>query len=168
VLFWVSQLLLETYRWASQHPSSKLQAVLLFDEADLYLPAVGKPATKQPMENLLRRARSAGVGVMLATQSPGDLDYKCRENVGTWLVGRVQQETALKKLKDVFSNGRGAETTQKIPTQEQGQFHLQGEGGPTRHLKADRNLVPTRQLSEEEILRLARLSLERVPLSRSS
>ncbi|MET0403755.1 MAG: helicase HerA-like domain-containing protein [Cystobacter sp.] len=168
VLFWVSQLLLETYRWASQHPSSKLQAVLLFDEADLYLPAVGQPATKQPMANLLRRARSAGVGVMLATQSPGDLDYKCRENVGTWLVGRVQQEVALKKLKDVFSNGRGADTTQKIPTQEQGQFHLQSEGGATRHLKADRNLVPTRQLSEEEILRLARQSLERVPAERAS
>jgi hypothetical protein len=166
VLFWVSQLLLETHRWASQHPSSKLQAVLLFDEADLYLPAQSQPATKQPMESLLKRARSAGVGVMLATQSPGDLDYKCRENVGTWLVGRVQQDTALKKLKSVFSNGRGADATLKLPAQEQGQFHLQGEG-LTRQLKADRNLIPTRQLSEEEILRLARLSLERVPGLRS-
>ncbi|EPX56832.1 TonB-dependent receptor [Cystobacter fuscus DSM 2262] len=166
VLFWVSQLLLETLRWASQHPSSTLQAVLLFDEADLYLPALGQPATKQPMESLLKRARSAGVGVMLATQSPGDLDYKCRENVGTWLVGRVKEDTALKKLKPLFSNGRGADGTQKLAAQEQGQFHLQAEGA-TRQLKADRNLIPTRQLSEEEILRLARLTLERVAGPRS-
>ncbi|ATB34187.1 helicase HerA-like domain-containing protein [Melittangium boletus] len=156
VLFWVSQLLMETHRWASQNPSSQLQAVLLFDEADLYLPAVGKPATKQPMENLLRRARSAGLGLMLATQSPGDLDYKCRENVRTWLVGRVTEETALKKLKPMFANGRGGDGTQKLATQQMGRFHLQREGQPVQQLKADRNVILTEQLSEDEILRLAR------------
>ena len=46
----------------------------MFDEADLYLPAQSKPATKAPMEGLLKRARAAGIGLMLATQSPGDLD----------------------------------------------------------------------------------------------
>ena len=53
-------------------------------------PAVGKPATKGPMEGLLKRARSAGIGLFLATQSPGDLDYKCRDQILTWLLGRVQ------------------------------------------------------------------------------
>ena len=161
VLFWVSQLLMETHRWASQNPSSQLQAVLLFDEADLYLPAVGKPATKQPMENLLRRARSAGLGLMLATQSPGDLDYKCRENVRTWLVGRVTEEVALKKLKPMFANGRGGDGTQKLATQQMGRFHLQREGQPVQQLKADRNVILTEQLSEDEILRLARQTGER-------
>ena len=56
-----------------------------------YLPAVGKPATKEPMENLLRRARSAGLGLLLATQSPGDFDYKCRDNIRTWFVGQVKE-----------------------------------------------------------------------------
>ncbi|WP_434379747.1 helicase HerA-like domain-containing protein [Melittangium boletus] len=161
LLFWVSQLLMETHRWASQHPATRLQAVLLFDEADLYLPAVGQPATKQPMESLLKRARSAGVGVMLATQSPGDLDYKCRENVLTWLVGRITQETALRKLKPLLSHGRGGDATQKLATQHMGQFLLQREGHPARQLQADRNVVLTQQLSEQDILQLARRTAER-------
>ncbi|HZI08707.1 MAG TPA: DUF87 domain-containing protein, partial [Archangium sp.] len=140
VLFWVSQLLLETNRWASQHPSPELQAVLLFDEADLYLPAQSQPATKQPMENLLKRARSAGVGVMLATQSPGDFDYKCRENVRTWFVGRVKEDTALKKLKPMFTDARGVDVTAKLAGQKMGHFHVQRDG-QVQQLKADRNLI---------------------------
>ncbi|WP_426749590.1 helicase HerA domain-containing protein [Myxococcus sp. Y35] len=159
ILFWVAQLLLETNRWASQHPSSELQAVLLFDEADLYLPATSKPATKQPMENLLKRARSAGIGVMLATQSPGDLDYKCRENVRTWFVGGVKEDNALKKLKPMFSEARvDAET--RLPGQKQGQFHVLRDG-QVQQLKADRSVIKTDQLSEDEILKEARRTLER-------
>jgi hypothetical protein len=89
--FWVTQLLVAVGRWIGKRPSAQLQAVLLFDEADLYLPALRQPATKAPMENLVKRARSAGVGVMLATQSPGDFDYKCRDNIRTWLVGRIKE-----------------------------------------------------------------------------
>lgn len=153
ILFWVSQLLLETNRWASQHPSSKLQAVLLFDEADMYLPAMSQPATKQPMEDLLKRARSAGVGVMLATQSPGDLDYRCRENVRTWFVGRVKEDTALRKLKPMFAEAR-VDANAKLPAQKQGQFHVLRDG-QVQQLKADRSVMRTEQLPEDEILRLA-------------
>jgi energy-coupling factor transporter ATP-binding protein EcfA2 len=165
VLFWVAQLLLETNRWASQHPASQLQAVLLFDEADLYLPAVGVPATKQPMENLLKRARSAGVGVMLATQSPGDFDYKCRENVRNWFVGRIRETTALNKLKPMFSDAR-VDAAAKLPAQKTGQFHVQRDG-QVQQLKADRSVLLTEQLSEEEILQLARQTLERGAASAS-
>ncbi len=165
VLFWVSQLLLETNRWASQHPASQLQAVLLFDESDLYLPAVGLPATKQPMENLLKRARSAGVGVMLATQSPGDFDYKCRENVRNWFVGRIRETTALNKLKPMFSDAR-VDAAARLPAQKTGQFHVQRDG-QVQQLKADRSVLLTEQLSEEEILQLARKTLERSAASAS-
>ncbi|MGE6757930.1 helicase HerA domain-containing protein [Corallococcus interemptor] len=157
-LFWVSQLLVEANRWASQHPSSKLQAVLMFDEADMYLPAVGIPATKQPMENLLKRARSAGIGVMLATQSPGDLDYKCRENVRSWFIGRVREDRALGKLRPMFSDARVDPAT-RLPAQKMGQFHLLRDG-QVEQLKADRNIIKTEQLSEEEILQLAHRSGE--------
>ena len=68
---------------------------MLFDEADLYLPAQRQPPTKGPMEDLLKRARATGVGLLLATQSPGDFDYKCRDNIRAWFVGRVKEETAL-------------------------------------------------------------------------
>jgi energy-coupling factor transporter ATP-binding protein EcfA2 len=163
--FWVSQLLMETNRWASQHPSSQLQAVLLFDEADVYLPAVGQPATKQPMENLLKRARSAGVGVMLATQSPGDFDYKCRENVSNWFVGRVRETTGLKKLKPMFSDAR-VDIDSRLPAQKPGQFHFQRDG-QVQQLKADRSMMRTEQLPEDEILQLARQTLERRDMSTS-
>ncbi|MBN8228543.1 DUF87 domain-containing protein [Corallococcus macrosporus] len=157
-LFWVSQLLVEANRWASQHPSSKLQAVLMFDEADMYLPAVGIPATKQPMENLLKRARSAGIGVMLATQSPGDFDYKCRENVRSWFIGRVREDRALGKLRPMFSDARVDPAT-RLPAQKMGQFHVLRDG-QVEQLKADRNIIKTDQLSEDEILQLARRSRE--------
>ncbi|RYZ41451.1 MAG: ATP-binding protein [Myxococcaceae bacterium] len=157
-LFWVSQLLVEANRWASQHPSSRLQAVLLFDEADLYLPAMSMPATKQPMENLLKRARSAGIGVMLATQSPGDLDYKCRDNVRTWCVGRVKEDTAIRKLRPMFADAR-VDASAKLPAQKQGQFHVLRDG-QVEQLKADRNIIKTDQLSEDEILQLAHRSRE--------
>ncbi|QSQ17771.1 helicase HerA-like domain-containing protein [Myxococcus landrumensis] len=155
ILFWVSQLLLETLRWASQHPSSKLQAVLLFDEADMYLPATSKPATKEPMESLLRRARSAGVGVMLATQSPGDFDYKCRENVQAWFVGKITQENALRRVRPLFVDAR-VDADARLPGQKTGQFHMLSDGR-VQQLKADRSVIKTTQLSEDQILELARL-----------
>ncbi|RYY92491.1 MAG: DUF853 family protein [Chitinophagaceae bacterium] len=58
VQFWIAQLMMELARFASVRPSRELQAVVMLDEADLYLPAVGKPASKQPLENALRRFRS--------------------------------------------------------------------------------------------------------------
>ncbi|MEY4580934.1 MAG: hypothetical protein RL701_5637, partial [Pseudomonadota bacterium] len=93
--FWVSQLLVELSRWCSKSPSDKLQALLFIDEADVYMPATSKPATKEPLQDLLKRARSAGLGVMLATQSPGDLDYKARDTIGTWWIGRIGSTTAI-------------------------------------------------------------------------
>ena len=106
------------------------------------------------MENLLRRARSAGIGVMLATQSPGDLDYKCRENVRAWFVGLVKEDTALKKLRPMFSDARGPDVISKLSAQRMGQFHLQREG-QVQALRADRNVLLTEQLPEAEILALA-------------
>ena len=85
----------ELGHFANKSPASSLQGIVLFDEADLYLPALSKPPTKEPMENLLKRARSAGLGLLLATQSPGDFDYKCKENLHAWFVGLVKEKTAL-------------------------------------------------------------------------
>jgi energy-coupling factor transporter ATP-binding protein EcfA2 len=154
VQFWVAQFLMEMTRWTSRAPSKALQAVLLFDEADLYLPAIGKPPTKDPMENLLKRARSAGLGLLLATQSPGDFDYKCRENIRSWFVGRVTQPTALAKMRPMLSDCR-VDVESRLPNQATGQFHLIREGEVTA-FRAGRSLVATEQLPEGEILALAR------------
>ena len=116
VEFWVSQFLMAVYRWQQRHPSPTLQAVLMLDEADKYLPAVRQPATKAPLESLLRRSRSAGLGILLATQSPGDLDYKCRENVRTWLVGGLKQKVAIDKVRPMFE-GSKLDVAARLPAQ---------------------------------------------------
>ena len=122
--FWVSQLLVAVSRWCAKSPQPRLQAVFLFDEADIYLPAGTKqPATKAPMEDLLKRARSAGVGIFLATQSPGDFDYKCKENVRTWLIGRVKEPRAIEKLKPMLAAAKG-DVASKLAGQATGEFYL--------------------------------------------
>jgi len=153
ILFWVSQLLLALTRWVTRAPSPHLQAVALFDEADVYLPAQSQPATKGPMENLLRRARSGGLGLMLATQSPGDLDYKCRDNIRSWFVGRVTQNVALEKMKPLFADAR-ANVAARIPGQGVGEFHLLQDGRVTA-FKGQKAWLRTEQVSEAEILKLA-------------
>jgi energy-coupling factor transporter ATP-binding protein EcfA2 len=153
VCFWVAQLLAELGRWISRRPADRLQAVVLFDEADLYLPAQRRPPTKEPMEHLLRRARSGGLGVLLATQSPGDLDYKCRDNIRTWFVGRVRERTALHKMKPMLSEAR-MDVSGRLPAQGPGEFFMIRERD-TRPIRAHKNLVPAQQRSEEEILTAA-------------
>jgi molybdopterin-guanine dinucleotide biosynthesis protein len=152
--FWVAQLLVCLGRWIGKAPSNNLQAVILLDEADVYLPATRQPATKAPLEHLLRRARSAGLGMLLATQSPGDLDYKCRDNIRTWVVGRVREKVALDKLKPIFSESP-VDVTARLPGQGVGEFHLLQEKKVTS-FKARRSLLFTEQLPDERILELAR------------
>ncbi len=158
VQFWVAQFLMEVGRWIGRSPApdGTLQAILMFDEADLYLPAVRQPASKEPMEHLLRRARSAGLGLLLATQSPGDFDYRCRDNIRTWFVGQVKESNSLAKMKPMLSECRD-DVASRLPGQTAGQFHLIRDGQVTG-LQADRSAVDARQLAEDEILELARSS----------
>ncbi|MEZ4308699.1 MAG: helicase HerA-like domain-containing protein [Polyangiaceae bacterium] len=153
ILFWVSQLLLSLSRWVTRSPTRRLQAIALFDEADMYLPAQSQPATKAPMENLLRRARSGGLGLMLATQSPGDLDYKCRDNLRSWFVGRVTQQVAIDKMKPLLSDAR-IDVGARIPGQGVGEFHLLQDGS-VKAFKARFPLLRTEQLPDSEVVQLA-------------
>lgn len=158
VLFWVTQLLVELGRFASKKPSPHLQGVVLFDEADMYLPAVSKPPTKEPMENLLRRARSAGIGILLVSQSPGDFDYKCKENVRTWFLGLIKEKTAIEKMKPMLAEAK-VDVAAKLPSQQVGQFFVIREGR-VDSLAGDPSLIKTEQLTEVEILGLARQGQE--------
>ncbi len=160
VQFWVAQLLVELTRWASRSPSPALQAVLLCDEADLYLPALRQPPTKEPMENLLRRARSAGLGVLLATQNPGDFDYKCRDNIQTWFVGRTKEENSKQKMRPMLGEYPGS-IEDKLGSQVDGHFFVLRHGSVVG-MRADRSAVPPQQLPEERITALARHSLDAV------
>jgi hypothetical protein len=75
-----------------QGGSASLRALLYMDEVFGYLPPVANPPSKLPLLTLLKQARASGVGVMLATQNPVDLDYKALSNTGTWFLGKLQTE----------------------------------------------------------------------------
>jgi hypothetical protein len=92
-MFFVSLLLNETVSWIrSKSGTSSLRAILYFDELFGFLPPVAAPPSKKPLLSLLKQARAFGLGVVVATQNPVDLDYKALSNIGTWFLGRLQTE----------------------------------------------------------------------------
>ena len=155
--FWVSRLLIELSRLARKRPSKTLQGVAFFDEADAYVPAIGAPATKEPMFDLLRRARSGGLGVLLATQNPGDFDYKARDNIATWLVGKVAQTRAIEKMRNLI--GAYPNVGPRLANQPTGHFFVLADSKAIE-VKSDRSMMQTEQLSESDVLELARPPLE--------
>ena len=91
--FFVSILLNAVLGWVRGLPgTTSLRAILYMDEIAGYFPPVANPPTKEPLIKLLKQARAYGLGVVLATQNPVDLDYKGLANTGTWFVGRLQTE----------------------------------------------------------------------------
>ena len=90
-MFFVTLLLNAMIGWMRrQRGTSSLKALLYMDEIFGYFPPTGNPPSKKPMLLLLKQARAFGIGVVLATQNPVDLDYKGLSNIGTWFVGRLQ------------------------------------------------------------------------------
>ena len=92
-MFFVTILLNEMLAWMRrQQGTSSLRALLYMDEIFGYFPPTANPPSKQPMLTLLKQARAFGLGCVLATQNPVDLDYKGLSNTGTWFLGRLQTE----------------------------------------------------------------------------
>jgi len=98
-MFFVSLLLNQTLSWMRGRPGTKsLRAILYMDEIMGFMPPVAEPPSKRPLLTLLKQARAYGLGVVLATQNPADLDYKGLSNTGTWFLGRLQTERDRKKV----------------------------------------------------------------------
>jgi hypothetical protein len=92
-MFIVTLVLNELVAWMRrQGGTSSLRAILYMDEIFGYFPPTANPPSKLPMLTLLKQARAFGLGVVLATQNPVDLDYRGLSNCGTWLIGRLQTE----------------------------------------------------------------------------
>jgi hypothetical protein len=92
-MFVVTLVLNEVIAWTrSQSGTGSLRAILYMDEIFGFFPPTANPPSKQPMLTLLKQARAFGLGVVLATQNPVDLDYKGLANCGTWFIGRLQTE----------------------------------------------------------------------------
>lgn len=100
-MFFVSLLLNQIVGWMrTQSGTTSLRAILYIDEVFGYLPPVANPPSKLPLMTLLKQARAFGLGVVLATQNPIDLDYKALSNAGTWFLGRLQTERDKERVLD--------------------------------------------------------------------
>jgi len=112
-MFIVTLVLNEVIAWMrNQSGTSSLRAILYMDEIFGFFPPTANPPSKQPMLTLLKQARAFGLGVVLATQNPVDLDYKGLANCGTWFIGRLQTERdklrVVEGLKSALPDADGA------------------------------------------------------------
>jgi hypothetical protein len=106
-MFFVTLLLERISNWMqSQSGTTSLRAIVYFDEVFGYMPPVANPPSKTPLLRLLKQGRSFGLGVVLTTQNPVDLDYKGLTNTGTWFIGKLQTERDKNR---VLEGLRGAE-----------------------------------------------------------
>ena len=90
-----------------QSGTTDLRALLYMDEVAGYLPPTAMPPTKKPIMTLMKQARAFGVGVVLSTQNPVDIDYKALSNAGTWMIGRLQTDQDKQRLLDGMSAASG-------------------------------------------------------------
>ena len=107
-MFFVTLLLNQVVAWMRTQPgTTSLRALVYMDEVAGYLPPVADPPSKKPLMLLFKQARAFGVGVLLATQNPVDLDYKALSNAGTWFVGRLQTPQDIDRLVKGMGGGEG-------------------------------------------------------------
>ncbi len=100
-MFFVTLLYSAVETWMrTQKGSTSLRALVYFDEIFGYLPPVKNPPSKTPMLRMLKQARAFGVGQVLVTQNPVDVDYKALSNAGTWFIGKLQTEQDKNRLLD--------------------------------------------------------------------
>lgn len=104
-MFFVTLLLETLLAWSRrQAGTSSLRAVLYMDELFGFMPPTANPPSKTPLLTLLKQARASGLGVVLATQNPVDLDYKGLANAGTWFIGKLQTERDKERMLEGLSH----------------------------------------------------------------
>ena len=109
-MFFVSLLLNQMLGWMrAQKGTTSLRALLYMDEIYGYLPPTANPPSKRPMMTILKQGRAFGLGCLLATQNPVDLDYKALSNIGTWFLGRLQTERDKLRVLDGLEGAAGSQ-----------------------------------------------------------
>ena len=113
-MFFVTMLLAEIIGWMrAQQGTSSLRAILYMDEMFGYLPPTANPPSKKLFLTLLKQARAYGLGLVLSTQNPVDLDYKALSNAGTWFIGRLQTERDQARIMDGLEGVEGGKPFDK-------------------------------------------------------
>jgi hypothetical protein len=125
--FFVSQLAQALVDWMLEHPSPELQAAFYMDEVAPFFPPIRKPACKASLQFLFKQARKYGISCLLATQNPGDIDYRGLSQFSTWMLGRMMVQQDLKKVSTLLRSLHPTvveDILQRLPSLETGQFFL--------------------------------------------
>ncbi len=123
--FFVAQIATALYNWMLKNPSKHLQAMFYIDEISPFLPPVRKPASRDILRLLFKQARKYGISCVLATQNPGDVDYRSLSQVSTYFLGRLMTEQDIKKVNQMIKALAGAKTDSiisKLPSLKAGNF----------------------------------------------
>ena len=160
-LFVVTLLLTKLITWMRRLPgTSELKALLYADEVVGFAPPTAEPPTKKPLLTLYKQARAHGVGLVLATQNPIDLDYKLMSNAGTWMVGRLQTERDKARIVEGLRSAGGEVDVPawdaRIGQLGKRQFLLKSAGSPRPELFSTRWAMSYLRgpLTRAELLRL--------------
>ena len=130
----VTRTLSKMVGWMRTQPgSTTLRALVYMDEVYGFVPPTAEPPSKKPLLTLFKQARAFGVGVVLSTQNPVDLDYKAISNAGTWMIGRLQTEQDKARLLEGMSSAAGTVDLSALAATISGlakrEFLLQTTGG---------------------------------------
>ena len=107
--FLVTLLLSKMVTWIRMQPgTSELRALIYMDELFGFAPPTAEPPSKKPILTILKQARAHGVGMVLSTQNPVDLDYKAMSNAGTWMIGRLQTENDKRRILEGLESASGS------------------------------------------------------------
>jgi len=121
--FFIATLANRLYQWMLAHPSEKLQANLVIDEIAPFIPAGSeKPISKPPLKLLFKQARKYGISCLIATQNPGDIDYKAFAQFGTWAIGRLTVKQDIKKVSQALKSVSSNNIIDKLPRLKTGSF----------------------------------------------
>lgn len=113
--FVVTLILSKVVTWMrKQSGTPELRALVYMDEVFGYVPPTAQPPSKKPILTILKQARAFGVGLVLATQNPVDVDYKALSNAGTWMVGRLQTERDKDRLLEGITASSGGENKAEL------------------------------------------------------
>ncbi len=177
----IAQTCSEVYRWMRREGgSSALRAVVYIDEVGggegryaFYPSAPYNPASKAPLALLVKQGRSAGVGVLLATQNPKSVDVRGLGNIGTWAVGKLTQRADFERIEHLFDAGLARRSTMEadISRATQGEFLLHAPGPGAPRWVRERWLYTLHQtLSPDQVQAVHRLqgaSLPEAPVDRA-
>ncbi|HSF87598.1 MAG TPA: DUF87 domain-containing protein [Acidimicrobiia bacterium] len=106
--FIVTLILSKVVTWMRSQPGTgDLRAMVYMDEVFGFVPPTAEPPAKKPILTMLKQARAFGVGMLLSTQNPVDLDYKAMSNAGTWCIGRLQTEQDKSRIVEALQSARG-------------------------------------------------------------